>query len=347
MLYLTENPHGGDIYGGEIRLDFSANTNPYGTPQAVVDAMSARLTQVHHYPDPYCRELVEAIGAFEGVPKGWVLCGNGAAELIYSYCEAVRPRRAMELAPTFSEYSLALERVGCQVDRYPLQRQRDFALGEEFLPALEKSSPDVLFLCNPNNPTGQALSPWLLEKILEVCSRRGIRLFVDECFLDLSEAAVSLKGCLGEHRNLFLLKAFTKSYGMAGLRLGYGLCADSALLEAMSQKTPPWNVSTPAQAAGAAALGEQEFLQKTRRLIQNQRAFLARGLTGLGLRVFPSQANFLLFYSSEPLEERLDRARIQIRDCRREPGLGPGWYRVAVKRRAENQRLLAALADER
>lgn len=345
MLYLTENPHGGDIYGGEIRLDFSANTNPYGTPQAVVDAMSARLTQVHHYPDPYCRELVEAIGAFEGVPKGWVLCGNGAAELIYSYCEAVRPRRAMELAPTFSEYSLALERVGCQVDRYPLQRQRDFALGEEFLPALEKSSPDVLFLCNPNNPTGQALSPWLLEKILEVCSRRGIRLFVDECFLDLSEAAVSLKGCLGEHRNLFLLKAFTKSYGMAGVRLGYCLCAQEELLEKMARTVQPWNVSTLAQAAGAAALGQQDFLQRARALFAVQRPWLQKSLEELGFWVCPSQVNYLLFQGKPGLHKLLRERGIAIRSCHNYHGLGPGWYRIAVRQHWENELLLQELRE--
>ena len=154
MLYHTQNPHGGDVYDGEIQLDFSANTNPYGTPQPVLDAMSAVLTRVHQYPDPYCRELVKTISEFESVPKDWVLCGSGAAELIYSYCEALGPGRAMELAPTFSEYALALERVGCQVERYPLKKENYFSLTEDFLPALERSRPDVLFLCNPNYPTG-------------------------------------------------------------------------------------------------------------------------------------------------------------------------------------------------
>ena len=172
MLYHTQNPHGGDVYDGEIRLDFSANTNPYGTPQGVLDAMSAVLTRVHQYPDPYCRELVKAVSEFEAVPKDWILCGSGAAELIYSYCEALGPGRAMELAPTFSEYSLALERVGCQVERYPLKKENYFSLTEGFLPALEHSRPDVLFLCNPHNPTGQVIGLPLLEKILNLCDRQ-------------------------------------------------------------------------------------------------------------------------------------------------------------------------------
>ena len=271
MLYHTQNPHGGDVYDGEIQLDFSANTNPYGTPQAVLDAMSAVLSRVHQYPDPYCRELVKTISEFEAVPKDWVLCGSGAAELIYSYCEALRPGRAMELAPTFSEYSLALERVGCQVERYSLKKENYFSLTEDFLPALERSRPDVLFLCNPNNPTGQVIGLPLLEKILDVCEEQGTCLFVDECFLDLSDDGVSLKSHLGEHPNLFILKAFTKSYGMAGVRLGYCLCAQGQLLEEMSHTVQPWNVSTLAQSAGVAALHERAFLQRTRALIPVER----------------------------------------------------------------------------
>ena len=117
MLYQTENPHGGDLYSRPVRLDFSANTNPFGTPQGVVEAMSNVLAEVHHYPDPYCRKLVHAIAAFEDVLEEYILCGNGAAELIYAYCEAINAKLAVELAPTFSEYTLGLARAGCHVER--------------------------------------------------------------------------------------------------------------------------------------------------------------------------------------------------------------------------------------
>ena len=113
MLYQTENRHGGDIYG-DIALDFSANVSPLGTPRSVTDAIERALPELYRYPDPYCRTLVQTISEYEGVPKNFVLCGNGASELIYAYCGAARPKRAMELAPTFSEYSLALRRTGCE-----------------------------------------------------------------------------------------------------------------------------------------------------------------------------------------------------------------------------------------
>ena len=337
MLYHTTNPHGGDVYDGEIQLDFSANTNPYGTPRGVLDAMSAVLTRVHQYPDPYCRELVDAISEFESVPKDWILCGSGAAELIYSYCEALRPETAMELAPTFSEYALALERVGCRVERYSLKK--------EFLPVLARSRPDVLFLCNPNNPTGQVIGLPLLEKILNLCHRQGTALFVDECFLDLSDDGVSLKARLGEHPKLFLLKAFTKSYGMAGVRLGYCLCADGQLLEKMSHTVPPWNVSTLAQAAGIAALQERAFLQKTRALIPVERQWLKGQLEALGFWVCPSRANYLLFQGRPDLREQLRKQGIAIRSCGNYHGLEQGCYRIAVRLHEENERLIQAMKE--
>lgn len=345
MLYGTKNPHGGDIYDREILYDFSANTNPFGTPEGVKEAMIRALSRVHHYPDPYCRELVGAISGFEAVPEDYVLCGNGAAELIYAYCDAVRPKRALELAPTFSEYSLGLDRVGCGVERYFLKKERDFQPDGDLLRAVEQKKPDVIFLCNPNNPTGQLLPEGLLRKLLSLCQQKGIRLFLDECFLDLTEEGVSMKSALGEHPELLILKAFTKSYGMAGVRLGYCMSADSALLTRMSRTVQPWNVSMLAQSAGVAALGETEFLRNTRALIRRERAWLKENLEALGFRVCPSRVNFLLFHGQPGLCEPLREQGIALRNCDNYHGLEPGWYRCAVRQRRENQALITALAS--
>lgn len=346
MLYDTIYQHGGDVYGGGIRLDFSANTNPFGTPQGVMDAIAGSLVQLHQYPDPYCRELVETIGAFEQVPREWILCGSGAAELIYSYCEGVRPATALELAPTFSEYGLALDRVGCKSEHYDLRKEDDFALTADFLDALSAKKPEAVFLCNPNNPTGKLIPPELLEKILAVCEETSARLFVDECFLDLSENGVSMKPFLAGHPGLFLLKAFTKSYGMAGVRLGYCLCSDSALLTKMSRSVQPWNVSTVAQKAGVAALKEREFLRKTNELIRAERPWLKENLEKLGLYVCDSRANYLLFQGPEDLREKLMARGIAIRGCGNYPGLGKGWFRVAVRTHLENEALMDAIRQE-
>ena len=346
MLYQTENRHGGDIYGG-IALDFSANVSPLGTPRSVTDAIERALPELYRYPDPYCRTLVQTISEYEGVPKNFVLCGNGASELIYAYCGAVRPKRAMELAPTFSEYSLALRRTGCEVVRFALDQNENFDLRENFLPFLAREKIDALFLCNPNNPTGRLIADDLLEEILRICREKNIALFVDECFLSLSDGGVDLTPSLSDFPQLFILKAFTKSFGMAGLRLGYGLSADEALLRKMSAAVPPWNVSTLAQAAGVAALGDAEFLERNRAVIRAERPRLEERLRELGFWVCPSQANYILFRGEAGLADRLRERGAAIRDCANFEGLGPGWYRAAVRLREENDALLDAMRRAR
>ena len=205
MLYDTKNPHGGDIYAG--------------TPESVLAAITRALPEVHRYPDPYCRALRAAIAAAEGVPEEYILCGSGAAELIYAFADAVRPQRAAELAPTFAEYSLALARTGCAVARYTLSEKNDFAPDGGILDFLRETRPEAFFLCNPNNPTGRLADGALLKEILALCEKLGTFLFADECFLDLTDGGESLKPFLTRCPRLFILKAFTKSYGMAGVRL--------------------------------------------------------------------------------------------------------------------------------
>lgn len=342
MLYYEKNPHGGDVYAGDIELDFSANTNPFGTPAGVQAAIKRAVTRLDRYPDPYCRRLVSAIAAHECVPNEFVLCGNGAAELIYSYCEAVRPRKAIELAPTFSEYSLALERTGCDVNRHLLREEDGFRVTERLLSDIEEFRPDAVFLCDPNNPTGRSADEALKTALLETCSRLGVRLFADECFLDFTGGAGFVPKTAA-HPALTVLKAFTKIFGMAGVRLGYVISSDAELLKNMSRAVQPWNVSTVAQEAGTAALGESGFVEKTRRLIEKERPRLAGALSALGLTVFRSDANFLLFKGDPSLGAELKKLGIAVRDCSNYIGLGPGFFRAAVKKPEQNDRLIEAI----
>ena len=345
MYYQMKNPHGGDIYETPVLLDYSANTNPLGVPPAVIAAAAEALKKADRYPDPYCRALVKAIAASEGVAENRILCGNGASELIFSFCAAAGAKSAAALAPTFSEYASAFALYGGETALYPLKEADGFLPDGGFLPWLRETRPEVLFLCNPNNPTGRLLPASLWEALLPLARELGIRLFVDECFLELSEGGVSLKDRLGEYPNLFLLRAFTKSYGMAGLRLGYCFSADEGLLARMAAVSPPWDVSAPAQAAGAAALGERAFLERAKDLIRRERPRMAAAMADLGLRVFPSDVNYLLFRGPEALLADLRARGIALRDCANFPGLGPGWYRAAVRTGEENDRLLAAMRE--
>lgn len=343
MLYQAKNPHGGDVYGEKIALDFSANANPYGTPTGVIEAIQNALPQMRQYPDPYCRELIAAISAFEGVSPSNILCGNGAAELIYTYCETTSPQTAVELAPTFSEYSLGLQRCGCDIQRYSLNPEQNFVLDDGFCSFLDEVHPEAVFLCNPNNPTGQIIKQELLTDILAYTKQNNIRFFLDECFLDLSEEGKSLKPFLKENPQLFILKAFTKSFGMAGVRLGYCISTDEDLLRAMAETVQPWNVSLLAQAAGIAALKEQTFLQTARKTIFIEKRWLSAQLEQLRMKVCPSSANYLLFYGPTDLHIALKQNGIAIRNCDNYHGLGAGWYRIAVRLHEENERLIQSM----
>ena len=347
MLYRQKNPHGGDTYEKNIRLDFSANVNPLGTPGSVLRAVTDSLSELSKYPDPYCRGLVRAIAKYEGVDEKNILCGLGAAELIYAFCAAARPKRVLEAAPGFLEYSAALGTVGAEITRHILTKDNDFTLTDEFLRVIERGSFDAVFLCTPNNPTGRLIPPDLLEEISLLCHKRGIRLVLDECFLDLADGglALSMKSRLNARRGLLLLRSFTKSYGIAGLRLGYCLSADDELLDGMSRVSQPWNIPSPTQSAGIAALRETEFIRRTRELIAVEREYLVKELLSLGFYVCPPSANYILFRGGPRLCSELEKRGIQVRDCENYHGLGAGWVRVAVRLHDENTELVSAIRD--
>ena len=278
--------HGGDWMGyrerfGRDALDFSANVSPLGLPEGVAQAIRDALPLADRYPDPLCRTLRAALSRAEGVPQEHVLCGNGAADLIFRLVWAVKPHKALVTAPTFAEYASALDTVGCEVKRFFLDETNDFAPTDALVDAVDESI-DLVFLCQPNNPTGQLASPELVKKLLRRCGECRTILAVDECFLDfLPDADGWTAKPLLESGNLVILKAFTKLYGMAGVRLGYCLCGDETLLEKMQTAGQPWAVSSLAQAAGVAALKETAYVDEVRALIARQRPVLAAGLRAL------------------------------------------------------------------
>lgn len=343
---MKKHVHGGNVYQYKNCLDFSANCNPLGTPEAVKQAIRSSLDTLSDYPQVGCSALREAIGAYEKVDPSQIICGNGAAELIFSLCRAVKPKKALLPAPTFAEYQQALESTGCEIRTYYLQEQNTFALQKDYLEALEKDV-DIAFLCNPNNPTGILTERELLLEVLEQCRKRGILLVVDECFLDFIEKPedYTLKEKLFEYTNLFLLKAFTKRYAMAGVRLGYGISSNQELLERMERMTQPWNVSSPAQAAGIAALGEKEYVEQGRQLVFGEKDYLMAEMKKMGLQVYPSRANYIFFRGPENLFAECVKRNLLIRDCSNYEGLGAGYYRVAVKRHGDNEKLILGLKD--
>ena len=337
--------HGGDIYSKAYRLDFSTNINPFGMPESLKQAAIKGIDASIHYPDVQCRELINAIAKKEEIPSDWIICGNGAAELLFSLVSAKKPQKALLVSPGFAEYEQALNTVNCDIRYYELSKERGFLLGEEYLESLQQDL-DIVFLCNPNNPTGLLIPTELLKKIVDICKEKQIFLVLDECFLEFvsDELMNPQKKILKEMPNLFILKAFTKMYGMPGLRLGYGLCSDIPLLEQMHQMTQPWNVSVPAQFAGVAACKETDFVLKTRIYITQEREYLSNELKRLKFTVYDSQANYIFFEAPKNLWDLCEKENILIRDCSNYHGLTKGYYRIAVKTRQENEELIQVLS---
>ena len=347
--------HGGNIYDGQIEkkiaktgeplLDFSANINPCGMPASVKQAVTDALLDAVHYPDPLCRKLKKALAETYGLSEDVFICGNGGADLIYRLVYALRPMRALLTAPTFAEYEEALRQTGTECIFYRLLE--DMKVHYDILEQMD-ASVDVMFLCNPNNPTGLFIDQELLLQILGKAKRQGILLVLDECFLDFTgQEERSLVYYIKDTGTLFILKSFTKMYAMPGIRLGYGICSDREFLNRMEAAGQCWGVSVLASAAGIAALKEREYKQRAIRLVREERDYLKDRLEAAGMQVWDSQADYLFFRAPGILDlyKRLLPYGILIRRCDNYRGLGPEYYRIAVKDHKSNERLIKAVEE--
>ena len=338
--------HGGEIYGRHYRLDYSVNVNCMGTPDSVVEAAAKGAALSARYPDVNCRELRTALASFLKVKGKQIVFGNGAADVIFSAILARKPGKVLVPAPTFAEYEQAAKVVDARMVYHILKEENDFRLDEGFLDALTPDV-DMAFLCNPNNPTGHAVDKAYLSAVLDRCQENDIFLVVDECFNEFLEDSqkYSLLPELEKYENLMILKAFTKTYAMAGLRLGYGLCANEAFMKKMAECNQPWAVSIPAQFAGVAALKETEYVEESMKLLQTERIFLKSELKRLGFKIFDSQANYIFFKAAPDLKQACGERGILIRDCSNYVGLAPGYFRICVKRHEENLELIRVLEE--
>lgn len=346
--------HGGNIYGNEIEYDFSVNLNPLGPPESVRDALAAALNHVEEYPDPEYRELRRGLANYWQLAEEQLVPGNGASELIPGIIRTLSPKNCMVTAPCYSGYETALNAAAssCRIHRIPLRAENDFTLPENICQEIARVKPNLLILTNPNNPNGKRISANRLREIADTCRAAGTVLLVDECFLALSGGDEdSLIHCIrSEALPAVVLRAFTKTFAIPGVRLGYAVCSGSPAAR-IRRELPEWNLSVFAQYAGTAALeaaagGTSGYLAASVEMIAREREYLTAELESLGFRVFPSDANYILFQSRDrELHQKLLDKGILIRDCRDYHGLTAGFYRTAVRTHRENTALLQCLRN--
>lgn len=347
------------IHGGnrkKIRYDFSVNINPLGIPKGCLEAAKSALSEAGRYPDISHDELSKALSARNGGHH--LLIGNGSCELIYAVCHYIGHKypgyEAFTIAPTFSEYGFAIAASGGKNRIFITRQEDDYSLGDRWEEltericgsALSGEPVKLLFICNPNNPTGELIKRDRLEKMADALEDHGVLLFVDECFLrfDKRYAQMTMTEVLSEHSNVIVLDAFTKFYGMPGMRLGYALSSDRALLDGIREGMQPWNVSDSAGAAAMCALNDRSYEERTADFTGKQRRYLTDELNKAGFKVIGDPAGpFIMFEGPAGLREALNSRGFDIRDCSDMVSLYDTdryFYRIGVRNEEDNRLLI-------
>lgn len=336
--------HGGDIYRNQVIMDFSVNLNPLGMPMAVSEALHETVEKCGSYPDMAADKLKSAVSSLLLVPKEYLVFGNGASELFMAIIHALKPQKTIIPIPSFYGYEYAAGTVDGEIVYYLLEKEKGYLPGDGFLKILTEDV-DMIFLANPNNPTGRLMSKEYLTKLLSACKQKRITVVLDECFIEFCGESLSMMSELEIYDNLLLVRAFTKIYAIPGVRLGYLICSDILLLNKVRRQLPEWNLSIFAQEAGCVCTNQSEFVAETVGYVRRERQFLEDSLKQIGLQVFQSEANFLLVYSERSLYQGLLEQGILIRDCENFRGLSRGYYRIAVKSRKDNEALIKAIGE--
>jgi threonine-phosphate decarboxylase len=358
-----------DIHGGNIwkwqealnihPLDFSASINPLGPPQGVFRVITENLSNLVHYPDPENRRACQALSEYHGIDSSHIIFGNGAMELLYLLPRALLLQSALIPIPTFSGYEKALLYHAVQAKfvnwwvreegkKDPLPSPSPLA----FLSSAAKGVQGV-FICHPNNPTGEVLEKGFLLNLLDFCEEQKIWLILDEAFIDFLDQpdAYSLIQEAVSSTRLVVIRSLTKFFALPGLRLGYGV-GPQAIIQRLKQEQLPWSVNVLAQQIVNEILKDEAYARNSRKFIQSERAFLLTALSEMeGIQPVSGSVNFLLCrltcpgWTSPQLTTKLIQSGILIRDCSTLRGLNEQYFRIAVRTREENRKLLSTLQE--
>ncbi|MFY9268961.1 MAG: threonine-phosphate decarboxylase CobD [Candidatus Manganitrophaceae bacterium] len=351
--------HGGNLaeiserygFAPEEILDFSASINPLGPPKRAWEAFQASFQEIGAYPDPECRALRRKLAASLSRSPRQILIGNGSTELIFLIPRVLAPRSVLIFTPTYQDYEEAARSAHCSIqyaDLDPTPTVEGLGAMLSRAPSTGPAGADLVFICNPNNPTGNALSGTALARLIR---RHPKSLFViDEAYADLAEEERFSLLTAPLPENAIVLRSFTKVYRIPGLRLGFAVASEQ-IIDRLEQFKEPWSVSGPALKVGEALLEETAFVAESRCYLRREREPLFEGLKGVaGLSPIRSETNFILVRltgqrSAEDLKAALIQKKILIRSCHRFRGLGPDFFRVAVRKEEENRRLTQALKE--
>ena len=350
--------HGAEVYSAAQEsgytprelLDFSSSVNPLGPSKKMLKAIQEAFDEIIAYPDSNSTALRQTIAThFSGMTKNNIIIGNGSTELMYLFAEAFlkRGEKALMAAPTFGEYERAVRKTGEAVKFVKLDKT--FQVDVEAFKR-EMTGCKLLFLCNPNNPTSKLIPKDNLTSIIDSALSQDILVFLDEDFLEFvdNEKNNTMIPQISKYSNLFILRSFTKIFGLTGLRIGYGITSKE-IAEVLHCTKIPWNVNCLAQTAAAIAIKDETHLQITQELIKTEKTWLQTQLSRIQtFRFSPPDANFFFIdieqtgLTANALKHKMLKQGILIRDCSNFVGLNEFYIRVAVKTRDQNLRLIEA-----
>ena len=375
--------HGGNIYKvfrekniKEI-LDYSSNINPYGIPEGLKKRITENLEVLERYPDPDYVELREKLANLNNVNMSDIVLGNGATEIIFLFMKVINPKKILIVSPTFGEYERAVKAVGTsrnsidlscsddnknienkeiEIEYFELKESDDFNLNIGNLKNQLEKKYNLLIICNPNNPTGKFLKLAETEEILKECNKYDTKLFIDEAFIEFLADGMkeSIINTEENKKNLFVTRAFTKFFAIPGLRLGYGMYFDKELEKKISEKKEPWSVNNIAELAGLTVLDDTEYIEKTLKWIAEEKVYMYKKLNEIsGIKSYETEVNFITGKIDEKLfseglnvkilREKMLEQGILIRDASNFKFLDERFFRLAIKDRESNDRVIEVL----
>jgi len=345
----THNPvvHGGrySVDNRDPRIvDFSSNISPAGIPASVKSILKKNLHQMAYYPDLHSNDLISGLKKYTGLPKSNLIVGNGAIELIYNFCSTFLSKKCILIpTPTFGEYEAAAKLADCKIIYFKTMNLAENL--DSFVSQIPTNG--CIFICNPNNPTGTILSKKQLTKILLAAKRKSCFVFVDECFIELvPRSDQSILNSVKRYDNLFVLRSLTKSFGLAGIRIGYA-GASKQIIDILQKIKIPWSVNVLAQEAGIIAIKNRSHITKSKSIIKKESNFLKNKIADIqGFECHNTSTNFILIKTkqdSTQLQKKLLKHKILIRDCKSFRGLNNHYIRIAIKSHKDNLKLVQAL----
>ena len=352
---MNQFAHGGDIFSldetnRDRLLDFSVNINPLGMSPMGLSALSDFFSrEAGRYPDIECRELKKALSDYYKIPVSCISCGNGATELMYVLMRVLRPSSVYVPDPCFSEYEKAADAENIPVYSYALDGTRNFCVKDwSFIEAIPKKS--VIYAGNPNNPDGRFLVKDDFLRLAKAAARTDSWLILDESFVDFSESDVSYRSCISQNPHLIIVTSLTKFFAVPGLRIG---CTFSSpeIAEKISSALYPWNVNGPVQLYIKAALSDKKYIAESRRYVQEERKRFCHMLGKISaIQLFPGTVNFILLrltngHDAAWLQEKLFPHGFLIRQCGNYKGLDNTYFRLAIRKQDENDKLFQVLSE--